>query len=82
MYAQIKELMPLEMAGTAMTGINFFTMIGPAVFLQGLGTLMQTLYPAASRGDQAFSVAMIVCSVCIACISFFYAFTGEKKEET
>ncbi|MEJ2725168.1 MAG: MFS transporter [Deltaproteobacteria bacterium] len=57
MYAQIKELMPLHMAGTAMTGINFFTMTGPAVFLQGLGALMQTLYPNASRSAAAFQVS-------------------------
>ncbi|MFH1103294.1 MAG: MFS transporter [Pseudomonadota bacterium] len=28
MYAHIKERMPVERAGTAMTGINFFTMVG------------------------------------------------------
>jgi fucose permease len=37
MYAHIKERMPLKNAGTAMTGINFFTMIGVAFFLHGLG---------------------------------------------
>ena len=41
MYAHIKERMPAELAGTAMTGINFFTMIGVAIFLQGLGNMMQ-----------------------------------------
>lgn len=54
MYPHIKELMPAEMSGAAMTGINFFTMIGPAIFLQGLGMLMQTLYPATSRRPEAF----------------------------
>jgi len=43
MFVQIKEIMPLRMAGTAMTGINFFTMVGAAFFLQGLGGLMQSL---------------------------------------
>jgi len=79
MYAQIKELMPLEMAGTAMTGINFFTMIGPAIFLQGLGSLMQTLYPAASRGQEAFAMALLLCSAFTACIAFLYAFTRETR---
>jgi MFS family permease len=54
-YPHIKELMPQDMAGAAMTGINFFTMIGPAVFLQGLGSMMQTLYPHASRIPQTES---------------------------
>ena len=79
MYPHIKEMMPLEMAGVAMTGINFFNMIGPAVFLQGLGSLMQTLYPDASRGPQAFNSAFIVCSVCLAIAIMLYFFTAEKR---
>ncbi len=79
MYPHIKELMPAEMSGAAMTGINFFTMIGPAIFLQGLGTLMQTLYPAASRGPEAFHAAFIVCITCLALITILYCFTNEKR---
>ena len=78
MYPHIKEMMPLEMAGVAMTGVNFFNMIGPAVFLQGLGSLMQTLYPAASRGPQAFNTAFIVCSVGLVIATTLYFFTAEK----
>ncbi|CAB1060581.1 Uncharacterized MFS-type transporter [Olavius sp. associated proteobacterium Delta 1] len=79
MYPHIKELMPSEMSGAAMTGINFFTMIGPAIFLQGLGTLMQTLYPAASRGPEAFHAAFTVCIVCLGLITILYCFTTEKR---
>ena len=35
MYVQMKEIMPLRMAGTAMTGVNFFTMVGAAFFSAG-----------------------------------------------
>lgn len=79
MYPHIKEMMPLEMAGVAMTGINFFNMIGPAVFLQGLGSLMQALYPDASRGPQAFNAAFILCSVCLVIATTLYFFTREKR---
>ena len=79
MYPQIKELMPLQMAGVAMTGINFFNMIGPAVFLQGLGSLMQTLYPDAPRGPEAFHTAFIVCSVGLVIAAVLYFFTREKR---
>jgi sugar phosphate permease len=79
MYPHIKELMPAEMSGAAMTGINFFTMIGPALFLQGLGMLMQTLYPAASRGPAAFHAAFIVCIACLVLITILYCFTNEKR---
>jgi len=78
MYPHIKELMPHEMSGAAMTGINFFTMIGPAVFLQGLGNLMQALYPEASRGPDAFNAAFILCVVCLSIISLLYLFTKEN----
>jgi sugar phosphate permease len=78
MYPHIKALMPAEMSGAAMTGINFFTMIGPAIFLQGLGTLMQTLYPAASRGPDAFNAAFLFCIVCLILITILYFFTNEK----
>ena len=81
MYPHIKELMPSEMSGAAMTGINFFTMIGPAVFLQGLGILMQTLYPKASRGPEAFNAAFIVCIVSLLFVLVSYFFTKEKRLE-
>ena len=79
MYPHIKELMPEQMSGAAMTGINFFTMIGPAMFLQGLGMLMQTLYPTASRGPAAFHAAFIVCIACLVLITILYCSTDEKR---
>ncbi len=77
MYPHIKELMPSEMAGAAMTGINFFTMIGPAVFLQGLGILMQALYPNASRGLEAFNAAFLLCVACMIGVAVLYVFTKD-----
>ncbi len=78
MYVHIKESMPLSMAGTAMTGINFFTMVGPAFFLQGLGYLMQSLYPAASRGPDAFTASFLVCAFCLVAVTAAYTFTKES----
>jgi MFS family permease len=77
-YAHIKMLVPLEMAGAAMSGTNFFTMMGPAVFLQGLGTVMQTLYPGASLSPAAFQSALLVCAACQAAIGGLYLFTRRK----
>lgn len=82
MYAHIKELLPIQMAGTAMTSINFFTMIGPAVFMQGLGHIMQDLYPQASRGPDAFNAALLVCVICLAGVSVLYLLTRESKKES
>ncbi len=78
MYPHIKEQMPADMSGLAMTGINFFNMIGPAIFLQGLATLMQTLYPQASRGVEAFNAAFILCLICLIGAAGLYAFAREK----
>jgi sugar phosphate permease len=80
MYPHIKELMPSEMSGAAMTGINFFTMIGPAIFLQGLGALMQALYPAASRGPAAFQTVFLVCLCFLLAVAVLYALTAEKRD--
>lgn len=77
LYVHIKETMPLEMAGTAMTGINFFTMIGPAVFLQGLGVLMQALYPQSSRGPEAFTASFTLCALLVLLVSVIYLFTED-----
>lgn len=77
MFAHIKELMPIEMAGVAMTGINFFTMMGAAIFVHGLGSLMQHLYPHASQGIDAFRGAFLVCAACLAGVSLLYIFTSD-----
>ncbi|MBI5523292.1 MAG: MFS transporter [Desulfarculus sp.] len=41
MYAHVKELAPPERQGLAMTGINLFTMLGPAVVMQAVGLVME-----------------------------------------
>jgi hypothetical protein len=80
MYAHIKERMPIERAGTAMTGINFFTMAGVAVFLQGLGSLMQQWYPEASLGAGAFRGAFLFCAGCLAVTAALYLLTQETLD--
>ena len=82
MYTHIKDLMPIEMAGAAMTGINFFNMMGPAIFLQGLGILMQRLYPDASRGPAAFDAAFLVCMVSLLAAAGLYFLTKNKTLRT
>lgn len=77
MYSHIKERMPPENAGMAMTGINFFTMIGPAVFLQGLGIFMQACFPSASLGAAAFDAAFTMCAVCLLLAAGLYGCTRD-----
>ena len=77
MYAHIKERMPVEQAGAAMTGINFFTMIGVAFFLQGMGYIMQYLHPEASLGEGAFRDAFWFCAAGLLGTAIVYGFTRE-----
>lgn len=77
MYAHIKERMPAAYAGTAMTGINFFTMTGVAFFLQGLGDFLQRIHPQAALGPTAFRQAFLVCSGFLALSTLLYLATRE-----
>jgi sugar phosphate permease len=81
MLAHIKERMPLERAGTALTGVNFFTMIGVAFFLQMLGSVMAAIHPQASLGAAAFKDAFYLCAGFLAVTSVLYAFTIETLKK-
>ena len=77
MYAHIKEQVPHENAGMAMTAINFFTMAGVAVFLQGMGSVMKFLYPGASLGIPAFRTAFSITGIFLVIIALLYTLTAE-----
>ncbi|MFC1815605.1 MFS transporter [Thermodesulfobacteriota bacterium] len=79
MLTHIKEMMPIKMAGTAMTAINFFTMIGAAVFLQGLGNFMQYVYPQATFGQEAFKGSFLICAVLLAAVTVLYSLTRDTR---
>ncbi len=53
MYAHIKELVPRGSTATALTGINLFTMLGPAAMMQLTGLLMDS-GPAGGGGPERF----------------------------
>lgn len=79
MYTHIKERMPLAKAGMAVTGVNFFTMVGSAVFLQGLGYYMQSRFPQDTLSPAAFEGAFTICSVCIAAVAVLYLSTTDSR---
>ena len=79
MYAQIKELMPPEMSGTAMAGINFFGLMGVGVFLHGLGSLVQYIYPEAPFGQSAFQLIYKICFGYLTLAVLLYLFTQDTK---
>ena len=79
MYAHIKERMPHENAGAAMTGINFFTMTGVAFFLHGLGWAINAFYPEGSLAPDVFRMAFGLFGGCLVATGLLYRLTVDDK---
>lgn len=77
MYAHIKELMPEEMTGTAMTGINLFTMLGGAAFLQGLGWVVDHWSLSETIPNAEYKSAFLTCAVGAGGAFVAYLFTRD-----
>ena len=81
MFAQIKELMPGQMAGRAMTGINFFIMIGAGIFLMGLGELLSQSGGSGVNGDADYRSAFLFCAFILAASLGAYAFSRDSFQK-
>ena len=79
MYAHIKELFPSRMSGTAMTGINFFTMMGAGVFIHGFGSILESGYLASLAPGTAYRMAFFLCFVGALIAVGLYAFTKDVR---
>jgi predicted MFS family arabinose efflux permease len=77
-YTHLKELMPAELAATALTTMNFFAILGMGVFTQGLGLFMGAFYPGAVLSRQAFAAAFALCAALFLLAAILYAFTKES----
>lgn len=66
MYAHIKELMPAAISGTALTGVNLFTMLGGAAMLQGLGWILDHLSTGSGHADPNYHPAFLLCAAVVA----------------
>lgn len=76
MYVHIKELMPPEMAGMAMTGVNGFVMLGAAMFVHGMGWMMQQTSAGTGAGG-SYGRAFMVASAVVALAAVLYGFTRD-----
>jgi len=77
-YAHLKELTPPERSATTLTVLNFFAIVGAGVFMQGLGFLMEALYPESILSHQAFVTMFLVCASVMAVGVVLYALTRES----
>jgi len=78
MYANIKELLPSSISGTAMSAVNFFTMAGAGVFQHVMGiTIDKFSLPQGQLPPEAFSFAFGLCFVAAALGTAAYLFVRE-----
>jgi len=78
MYANIKELLPSSISGTAMSAVNFFTMAGAGVFQHVMGVGIDRFsLPQGQLPAEAFSFAFGLCFVSAALGTVAYLFVKE-----
>ena len=79
-YANIKELLPSSLSGTALTAVNFFTMAGAAFFQHIMGTMIDMFSSSQIQmSTEAFSFAFGFCFVAAAIGAAVYVFVKEKR---
>jgi nitrate/nitrite transporter NarK len=72
LYAQVKETFPLSIAGTALTALNFFVIMGAAMLQHLMGIIMDNWQPTASGAlpleayQWGFGAAAIVLALALA----------------
>jgi MFS family permease len=78
MYAHIKELVPRQYTSTAMTGVNLFTMLGPAAFMQITGLIIKS-ESGALAGPEPFQPAWLFMAVTMLAAAVVYAFLPDSR---
>jgi MFS family permease len=74
-YANIKELLPSEVSGTAMSAVNFFTMAGAGFFQHVMGIIIERFtVQGGSLPPEAFSFAFGLCFIAAAAGAVGYLF--------
>lgn len=79
MYAHIKEVMPPDMPGMALTGINFFTMVGGGIFLHLMGWVVETHAGDQAGGPAGFQAAFFTGFAGLALALVLYLFTSGRR---
>ena len=79
-FAHIKEIMPPEMSGMAMTGVNFFNMLGAAAFVHAMGWVLERWSGVAGvRGVDGYRTAFLLGAAVVAVALGLYLLTGECR---
>jgi nitrate/nitrite transporter NarK len=80
-WPHIRDLMPARMAGMAMSGVNFFNMLGAAAFLHGTGWILERAAgPAGARGPEHYRAAFLAVAAAVTVALALYAFTRDARD--
>jgi sugar phosphate permease len=80
LFSHIKELYDIRMSATAMTAINFFSMMGSAVYMHFMGKIIEVfpkvggIYP-----PRAYHIAFLSCFLGVAITLAFYCFSKDTS---
>jgi predicted MFS family arabinose efflux permease len=81
-YTHVKELFPLNMSGTVIAWVNFFTMGGGAFFMQVLGQVIKSLTDTHRIGpSQVYHISFLICLVGMAGSLVFYCFSRSRPRQ-
>ncbi|MFO8089459.1 MAG: MFS transporter [Desulfatiglandaceae bacterium] len=81
MLAHIKGVMPTAMTGMAITGVNLFTMLGAALYMQIMGKILDVLGSVDQFSAADFHRVFFVAFVSLAFAFFVYLPTRDKGDE-
>lgn len=80
LYANIKELLPSRVSGTAMSAVNFFTMAGAGFFQHVMGIIIERFSIQEGRfPPEAFSFAFGLCFIAAAAGAIGYLFVKRTR---
>jgi nitrate/nitrite transporter NarK len=79
-WPHIRDRMPARMAGMAMSGVNFFNILGAAAFLHGTGWVLESWSgPGGARGADGYRAAFLVGSSIVVVALGLYSLTRDGR---
>jgi nitrate/nitrite transporter NarK len=81
-YAHVKDVMPERMSGMAMTGVNFFVMLGAAAYLHVMGWMLdRSALPDGSRTAAGYQAAFLLAGGSVAVAFLLYLMTRDSRPQ-
>jgi sugar phosphate permease len=78
-FSHAKDLFPVAISGTVTTFVNFFTMMGAALFMPVLGRVIESFPRAGSSyPGEAYHLSFLICFLGMAGSVIFYAFSRNR----